>query len=80
MGDAQEIDAFTAADNFKRATELLDRARNTLVEATSRDRSEINLRALSKRAGLHESTLYHWCQGQEVRTNGGEPTAAGSTR
>lgn len=76
MGDGTEIDAFTAADNFKRATELLERARGTLVEATRRDRNEINLRALSKRAGLHESTLYHWCGGQEVSRNGGQPTAA----
>jgi hypothetical protein len=75
-----EIDAFSAADNFKRATELLDRARGVLVEATRRDRTEINLRALSKRAGLHESTLYHWVQDQEVRTNGGQPATAPGRR
>lgn len=73
---ADTTDAFSAADNYKRAAELFQRARDELIEATARDRAEINLRALSRRAGLHESTLYHWVEQTEVSSNGGIPAAA----
>jgi lambda repressor-like predicted transcriptional regulator len=68
-------DPFTAADNFRRATELQEQARADLITAASKNRAEVNVRGLSRRAGLHESTLYHWIEG-EVRANGNHPAAA----
>ena len=75
MGEPlQQTDAFAAADNYRRAAGLLERAREGLLQAALRTRTEINLRALSRRAGLNEQTLNQWMMREkEVSGNGGIP-------
>lgn len=63
------VDAVGAADRYKRARDLMVRARADLVEAAARDRAAVNISGLSRRAGLHETTLQHWV-GKELKQNG----------
>lgn len=53
-------DALAAADNYRRAAELVQKARAELISAAADNRSSVNLRGLSRRAGLSEQTLYKW--------------------
>lgn len=63
-------EAIAAADRYRRARELYERAKSELVEASVEAHREVNMAGLSRRAGLHQSTLYHWVE-KELRANGG---------
>lgn len=63
---AEHVDAITAAENYRRACLLTARARETLIVAVRRDRRALNLREVSRRAGLYERTLYKWIEREDV--------------
>lgn len=54
-----------AAEQYKRASELMGKAKADLLEAIGRERSVIKLRGLADVAGVDENTLRSW-----IRRNG----------
>jgi AraC-like DNA-binding protein len=69
------VDAITAADRFRRANELQQQAKAQFLAAVERERGMLNIRAISRRAGLSEYTLHHML-GRERDNNGTTPRPA----
>jgi hypothetical protein len=53
-----QTDAYTAADRYKTARELCRRARADLIESVERDRANLNLAGVARRAGVAEKAIY----------------------
>lgn len=58
-------DAVLAAEQYKRASELLERAKADLIAAVRRDSTLLNKRGVAHLAGIEESTLYKWIKRSE---------------
>jgi lambda repressor-like predicted transcriptional regulator len=66
METEQLPDPFTAAENYRRSRELAEQAREQLIASTIANRQGLNVRALSRRAGIYEGTLHKWMQRKEL--------------
>jgi hypothetical protein len=60
LAETREPSALEAADNYRRAAELMAGAREALIAATIRDRRDVRVRSISARAGLYPETLHKW--------------------
>ena len=57
-----------AAEQYRRASELMARAKADLIEAAVRERGVVKLRGLAEVAGVDENTLRAWIR----RNHGGQ--------
>jgi hypothetical protein len=64
------LDAVSAADRYRKAKELLDRAKAELISKTIAERGAVNVTGLSRRAGLWPQTLEKWITAERKSLNG----------
>jgi DNA-binding phage protein len=68
----QRVDAYAAADRYRRAVELRRESRAQMLEAIERERPDLNLAGIARRAGVQEKSLYRMLKREsEKRINGG---------
>lgn len=60
MSDTYSAPAVLAAEQYRRAADMAERAKADLLEAAVRERSMVKLSGLAKTAGIEESTLRKW--------------------
>jgi len=63
-------DPILAADRFRRARELYQRARRDLIDSVIANRKAIHIEAVSARSGMHSSSLRKMIEREE--SHGGE--------
>jgi transposase-like protein len=63
----EAIDAAGAADRYRRAQELLTRAKAELIAKTIAERGSVNVTGLSRRAGLWPQTLEKWIRAERTQ-------------
>lgn len=68
-----DVNAIQAADNYRRASELQDQARASLIDALHRERKVVQIRHLAERAGVDESTLFAWLGGRRYAAHRPQP-------
>lgn len=64
------LSATLAAERYRRATELVARARTDLIAAAEREREAVRLSGLARLAGIDPSTLQHWLAHKARSENG----------
>lgn len=65
MSDTYTSPAVLAAEQYRRAAELLATAKDDLITAAIRERSVLNLKGLSRSAGLDPKTIETWMRRRE---------------
>lgn len=65
------INPSEAADNYRIARGLLEKARTELYKAVVEQRDVLNVDGIARRAGVHNSTIREWMRNEGVSKRGG---------